>query len=264
MKRWLIVLTISWLSLSSLSLAEPAKIELQGRLLLERADKTEQTYARSGGSPLTISLEAGDRVCVTQGQAKLTYGVRVYTLQPASTACFEVARPVSAWQSFVQACQDIGVCKKEAEAAFAKQAKSRGPGDVPAPALYLTVDYALASLSLPIAGQTVRLLNIKNQEIYRAEAQTGSFEIPTEKLKTAQRLEVRDDAQTVIYSAPVMWVSMESDIGTTPKERALGLFMTQDVRYAPLAYSYLLAAGESELASVVEARIRAEFKGQGR
>ncbi|WP_169307860.1 hypothetical protein [Allomeiothermus silvanus] len=57
---------------------------------------------------------------------------------------------------------------------------------------------------------------------------------------------------------------MESDIGTTPKERALRLFMTQDVRYAPLAYSYLLAAGESELASVVEARIRAEFKGQGR
>jgi hypothetical protein len=258
------VLTISLLSLSSLSLAEPAKIELEGRLLLERADKTEQTYSRSGGSPLTVSLEAGDRVCVTQGRAKLTYGVRVYTLQPASTACFEVARPVSAWQSFVKACQDIGVCKKEAEAAFAKQAKSRGLGGATAPTLYLTADYALASLKLPVAGQTLRLLNINNQEIYRAEAGTGFFEIPTEKLKTAQRLEVLDGAQAVIYSAPVMWVTLESDTGATPKERALGLFMAQDVRYAPVAYSYLLAAGESELASVVEAQIRAEFKGQAR
>lgn len=252
------------LVLLPVALAQPAKLELNGKAKIERSDKTEQSYSRSGGTALTLNLGPGDRICVTEGNGKLIYGVKAYALQSPGTACFEVARPKSLWQNLVQSCQDIGVCKKEAEKAFVKEAKSRGLGGE-TPLLYLPGDFSLPALKLTIAGgQTLRLLDAKGKEIQRLEAPDGTFSIPVESLKNAARLEVQNQSGVAVYGAPLRWVNIEGQGASGPREQALALWLSQNISYAPAAYSYLLAAGDSELAQTLEAQIRAEFRGVAR
>lgn len=251
------------IGLGSLALAGPARLELGGKAQVTRSDGSTQSYNRSGGVTLNLNLEAGDRVCVLEGKGQLSYGVKVYTLSPSGTSCFEVARPKSFWDSLVASCQDIGVCKKEAEKAFVKEAKSRGAeGSVPV--LYLPADYRLPTLSLPISGgESLRLLSASGKEILtlRSEAQ-GAFVLPTERLRGASRLEVRNPSGVVLYAAPIRWVRLEGQAAPDSLyEAALFLWLTQEVSYAPAAYSYLVAGGNLELAQTLEAQIRSEFKG---
>ncbi|WP_337871519.1 hypothetical protein [Meiothermus sp.] len=249
----------------SLALAEPARLELSGKARLLRPDQTMQTYTRSGGPALLLNLEAGDRLCVTEGQGRLLYGVRAFALEARGAACFEVARPKSFWQNLVASCQDIGVCKKQAEVSFIKEAKSRNPAGN-APTLYLPTDYRLGALTLTVAsGQTLRLLNGAS-ELQKVEAQgDGVFTIATEVLRKTGHLEVLSRSGLVVYAAPVQWVSFASEVAaSTPFEAALALWLTSEIGYAPAAYSYLLAAGASELAPILEAQIRREFRGSAR
>ncbi|RIH88217.1 hypothetical protein [Calidithermus roseus] len=258
------------LAIGSLSLAAPAKVELEGKLLLERADKTQQSYTRSGGSPLSLSLEPGDRACVTQGRARLIYGNRVFTLQ-APKACFEVARPRSFWDKLVQACQDVGVCQREAEAAFAKPARSRGESGG-APALYVPEFFDLPTLRLPIAGErypkVLKLLDAQGKEIYREEIARkdleGAYSLPADKLRLASRVQVKSTDNTFFYEAPVLWVQGEWLGLPTLRERGLSLFLGQSLSYAPAAYSYFLASGDVQLAQTLERQIRESFAGTAR
>jgi curli biogenesis system outer membrane secretion channel CsgG len=191
--------------------------------------------------------------------------VRAFALEARGTACFEVARPRSFWQNLVASCQDIGVCKKQAEVAFIKEAKSRNLAGS-APILYLPTDYSLDTLTLTVAdGQTLRLLNGAS-ELQKVEAQgDGVFAIATEALRKTGRLEVLSRSGLVVYAAPVQWVSFASEVAAnTPLEAALALWLTSEIGYAPAAYSYLLAAGASELAPILEAQIRREFRGSAR
>jgi len=251
------------LLLGSMALAEPAKLELNGKAKIERPDQTVQSYNRSGGTALSLNLGAGDRLCVTEGSGKLIYGVKAFALQTPGASCFEVARPKSFWQNLVQSCQDIGVCKKKAEKAFVKEAKSRGL-ESGTPVLYIPTTYSLPSLSLTVSsGQTLRLLDDKGREIVRLETvEGGDFDIPNNNLKPAARVEVLSKSGVIVYAAPLRWVNLESEISTsTLREQALQLWLTQDISYAPAAYSYLLAAGDNELAKAIEAQIRTEFRG---
>jgi hypothetical protein len=254
-------------AIGSLSLAALAKVELEGKLLLERADKTQQSYTRSGGSPLSLSLEPGDRACVIQGRARLTYGNRVFALQ-APKACFEVARSRSFWEKLVQACQDVGVCQREAETAFAKPARSRGEFGG-APVLYVPEFFDLPTLRLPIAGgrypKVLKLLDAKGQEIYREEIARkdleGAYSLPVEKLKLASKVQVKSTDNAFFYEAPVMWVQGDWPSLPTLRERGLSLFLSQSLSYAPAAYSYFLASGDTQLAQTLEQSIRASFVG---
>lgn len=254
---------LSALCLSSLALAGQAKLELDGKAQITRADGSAQSYNRSGGAALNLSLDAGDRLCVLEGKGKLSYGVKAYTLTSTGASCFEVAKPKSFWDNLVASCQDIGVCRKEAEKAFVKEAKSRG-ADGTAPALYLPADYSLSSLSLPIAGgQSLNLINASRKEIATlSDDGKGLFAIPTEQLKAASRIEVQNSSGVVVYAAPVRRVTLESEISpANPHEAALALWLTGNVSYAPAAYSYLLASGDTDLASVMASRIGTEFRG---
>jgi|UniRef100_A0A7C3DLA0 hypothetical protein len=249
----------------SLALAGPARLELSGKARLLRTDQSVQTYTRNGGPALLLNLEAGDRLCLTEGKGRLLYGVRAFALEARGTACFEVARPRSFWQNLVASCQDIGVCKKQAEVAFIKEAKSRNLAGS-APILYLPTDYSLDTLTLTVTdGQTLRLLNGAS-ELQKVEAQgVGVFTIATELLRKTGRLEVQSRSGLVVYAAPVYWVSFASEIAANaPLEAALALWLTSEIGYAPAAYSYLLAAGASELATILEAQIRREFRGSAR
>lgn len=249
----------------SLALAEPARLELSGKARLLRADQSVQTYTRSSGPALLLNLEAGDRLCLTEGKGRLLYGVRAFALEAGGMACFEVARPRSFWQNLVASCQDIGVCKKQAEVAFIKEAKSRNPAGS-APILYLPTDYSLDTLILTVAGgQTLRLLNGAS-ELQKLEARgVGIFTIATETLRKTERLEVQSRSGLLVYAAPVYWVGFASEVAAnTPLEAALALWLTGEIGYAPAAYSYLLAAGASELASILEAQIRRELRGSAR
>lgn len=258
----MVLAVLGWLSLG---LAEPARLELSGRVRLERVDQSVQTYNRNGGPALTLNLEAGDRLCITEGKGRLVYGVKAFVLEARGAACFEVARPKSFWQNLVASCQDIGVCKKQAEVAFIKEAKSRGPEDN-IPVLYLPTHYSLGTLTLTVAnGQTLRLLDGAN-ELQKVEAQgDGVFTISTDTLQKTGRLEVQSRSGLVVYAAPVRWVNFTSEVVTnTPLEAALALWLTGDIGYAPAAYSYLLAAGENELTPILETQIRREFRGSTR
>jgi hypothetical protein len=261
---YLLVLAIGF-QLLAVGLAAPAKLELDGKAKLERSDKSVQQYNRAGGTALTFGLEPGDRLCVIEGKGKLTFGVRNYSLGAAQTACFEVAKPKSFWTSLVQSCQDLGTCKKEAEKAFAKEAKSKGETSATAPDLYISTDFALSNLRLPVSGKTARLLDAGNKELLSLEASGETFEIPAEKLKMARRLEVKNASGVVVYTAKVLWVSLESEATpSTPREAALALMTSGNLSYAPAVYSYLLEAGEADLAKTVEGQIRAEFRGVSR
>lgn len=261
-KHLVMLIVLVW---GSLGLAEPARLELSGRARLVRADQSLQTYNRSGGPALALNLAAGDRLCITEGQGRLLYGVKVFVLEARGAACFEVARPKSFWQNLVASCQDIGVCKKQAEVAFIKEAKSRNPAGN-APALYLPTDYSLGTLTLTVAnGQTLRLLNGAS-ELQKVEAQgDGVFTIATEALRKTERIEIVNRSGLVVYAAPVHRVSFASEVAAnTPLEAALALWLTGEIGYAPAAYSYLLAAGENELTPILETQIRREFLGRAR
>lgn len=248
------------LLLLGLALAVQVRLELNGRVRLERRGSVEQILERAGGNPLTLDLQPGDRLCVERGEARLTYGVRVYTLG-AATACFQLADSPSLWQRLVEVCKDVGICKDQAARAFAKRVTSRGDGGVPA--LYLPTDYSLPELHLPIAnGQRLRLLGAGGEELFSQQVASGLFTLPTGALRFARRLEVSGPGG-VVYAAPVVWVALEvDDIPQRPREQGLRLMLSEQIAFAPAAYSYLLAAGEGELAGVLEAQIRAAFSGQ--
>jgi hypothetical protein len=261
---YLLVLAIGF-QLLAVGLAAPAKLELDGKAKLERSDKSVQQYNRAGGTALTFGLEPGDRLCVIEGKGKLTFGVRNYSLGAAQTACFEVAKPKSFWTSLVQSCQDLGTCKKEAEKAFAKEAKSKGETSATAPDLYISTDFALSNLRLPVSGKTARLLDAGNKELLSLEASGDTFDIPADKLKAARRIEVKNASGVVVYTAKVLWVSVDSEATpSTPREIALALMTTGNLSYAPAVYSYLVEAGEADLAGVVKEQIQAEFRGVSR
>jgi hypothetical protein len=245
--------------LLGLALAAQVRLELNGRARLERKGSVEQIFERVGDNPLTLDLQPGDRLCVERGEARLTYGVRIYTLG-AATACFQLADSPSLWQRLVEACKDVGICKDQAARAFAKRVTSRGDGDVPA--LYLPTDYSLAELHLPIAnGRRLRLLRAGGEELFSQQVASGLFTLPTGALRFALRLEVSGPAG-VVYAAPVVWVALEADgIPQRPREQGLRLMLSEHVGFAPAAYSYLLAAGERDLAAAIEAQIRKEFSG---
>lgn len=254
------------LTLWGLALAETAKLELQGRVEVIRADQSKQSYQRNGGSPISLLLEPKDQVCLKQGKAKLTYGVKVFTLD-AGSPCFQVVPSPAMLDTLYKICQDIGVCKKQAAEVFAKDALAKGDLIREPPALYMPKDYSLSSLSLPISGEpfpkVLRLLDSGGKELYRQEiAKESPFVLPTEQLRKADRVEVRSGSASVLYTAKVLWVSFDSSTGAkNPHEQALMLLATETVNYAPAAYSYLLAAGEIELAGALEPQIRAVFKG---
>lgn len=252
-------ISVALMAVLGLALGAEVKLELNGKARIERKGGVAQTYERAGGSPLTLDLQPGDRLCVERGEARLTYGVRVYNLG-AATACFQLAPSPSLWQRLTEACKDVGICKDEAARAFAKPATSRGDAD--APALYLPTDYALPELRLPVAGgRRVRLLGAGGEELFSQEAATGAFTLPTGALRFAQRLEVAGTGG-VVYAAPVVWVALEADgIAQRPREQGLRLLLSEQVGFAPAAYSYLLAAGERELAAAIEAHVRAAFRG---
>lgn len=245
--------------LLGLGLAVQVRLELNGRARLERRGSVEQTFERAGGNPLTLELQPGDRLCVERGVARLTYGVRVYTLG-AATACFQLADSPNLWQRLLEACKDVGICKDQAARAFARRVTSRGEGAVPA--LYLPTDYSLPELRLPIAGgQRLRLLGAGGEELFDQQAAEGLFTLPTGALRFAQRLEV-SSASGPVYVAPVVWVALEADdIPQRPREQGLRLMLSEQIGFAPAAYSYLLAAGERDLAAAIEAQIRKEFSG---
>lgn len=252
--------------LGSFALAGQAKLELYGKAQVVRSDGSAQSYNRSGGAALNLSLDAGDRLCVTEGKGKLSYGVKAYILQSPGASCFELAKPKSFWDNLMASCQDIGVCKKEAEKAFVKEAKSRG-AEGSAPALYLPADYSLATLSLPIVGgQSLRLIKASKKELMGLSSDgNGLFVLPVDKLKLASSIEVQNASGVVVYAAPVRWVRLESEVTpTNSHEAALALWLTGNISYAPAAYSYLLASSDSDLAKVVENRIHAEFRGTAR
>ncbi|GEM84368.1 hypothetical protein [Meiothermus hypogaeus] len=247
--------------LGSLGLAEQARLELMGKARLERPDQTVQTYTRSGGPALVLNLEAGDRLCITAGKGRLLYGVRAFALEARGAACFEVARPKSFWQNLVASCQDIGVCKKQAEVAFIKEAKSRGTeGSVPV--LYVPTDYSLETLYLVVAaGQSLRVLD-SQQELAQIEVGREGFAVSSTLLRRATRIEAVNRSGVVVYAAPVRWVHFASEVTVeNPLEAALALWLTGQIGYAPAAYSYLLAAGSTELARILEAQMRQEFRG---
>lgn len=257
---------LGFLLIVPLALAGQARLELEGKAQVIRSDGSAQSYNRSGGVALNLNLEVGDRLCVIEGKGRLSYGVKAYTLTSPGASCFEVAKPKSFWDNLVASCQDIGVCKKEAEKAFAKEAKSRGAEGSTSP-LYLPADYSLPSLSLPIAGgQRLRLMNASGKELLTLDSDTGGlFVLPTDKLKVASRVEVQNGSGVTVYAAPVRWVRLESEVApANPHEAALSLWLTQNLGYAPAAYSYLLASGDSDLAKTLETQIRAEFKGEAR
>ena len=257
------LLAIGLVLLGSLALAGQARLELDGKAQITRADGSAQSYNRSGGVALNLSLDAGDRLCVTEGKGKLSYGVKAYVLTSPGASCFEVAKPKRFWDNLVASCQDIGVCKKEAQKAFVKEAKSRG-GDGATPALYLPTDYSLSTLSLPIAGgQSLRLINASGKELLALSSDgNGLFAVSTDKLKGASRIEVQNASGVVLYAAPVRWVMLESEVSpSNPHEAALELWLTGNVSYAPAAFSYLLASNDTDLASTVASRIGTEFRG---
>ncbi len=254
-------LLVLMLGLGSLALAQQTSLELSGKASLVRSDQTTQSYTRSGGGALNLNLSPGDRLCVTEGKGKLVMGVRAFALEAGRTACFEVAKPKSFWDNLVASCQDIGVCKKQAEQAFVKEAKSRDLiGNVPI--LFVPSNYSLPDLTLTVnGGQVLRLLDASNKEVGRLEAK-DSFTVPLAQLQKAVRLEVLTASEGVIYAAPLRFVAFDSEVSVNnPKESALQLWVTQNISYAPAAYSYLLASGDNELAKVLETQIRAEFKG---
>ncbi|MCX7782979.1 MAG: hypothetical protein N2318_04975 [Meiothermus sp.] len=254
---------LAFMGLGSLGLAEQARLELSGKARLERPDQTMQTYTRSGGPALVLNLGAGDRLCITEGKGRLLYGVRAFALEARGAACFEVARPRSFWQNLVASCQDIGVCKKQAEVAFIKEAKSRGSeGSVPV--LYMPTDYSLETLTLAVTGQTLRLLD-SQQELARIEVGSEGFAVSSTLLRRATHIEAINRSGVVVYAAPVRWVHFATEVTVeSPLEAALALWLTGQIGYAPAAHSYLLATGDAELARILEAQIRQEFRGTHR
>jgi hypothetical protein len=249
--------------LFSVAYAQTVKLELDGKAQILRADQSAQNYSRSGGIALNLNLGAGDRLCVTEGKGRLLYGVKSFNLSTPGSACFEVAKPKGLWQNLVASCQDVGVCKKEAQQAFTREAKSRSLEGI-IPILLMPADYSLSTLTLNIAGgKTARLLQDQT-ELAKLEAD-GSFALPSQTLQKTTSIEVLNASGVVVYKAPLRWVTVAGDaVPATPKEAALYMMTLENLSYAPAAYSYLLAAGETELASVLEAQIRAEFRGQGR
>jgi hypothetical protein len=233
------------------------KLELSGKVNLVRSGQVLHSYERQGGSAIPIEAQPGDRFCLEGGQARILYGPRAFTLS-ASSGCFQLAQPAGNWERLVETCRDIKACKARSKQYCQKMAGSKGTGD--ATPLYLPTDFSLPSLTLPSLGaQVLRLLDAEGQEVLRQQPTDSLFRIPRDRLRFARRLELKKGEITVL-STEVVWVVLETDaIPQNPKAQGLRLFLSGELGFAPAAYSYLLAAGEQELALELREHIRIGF-----
>ena len=241
-------LIVVMMFLLSLAQAIQVRIELSGKARLERTNGTVQE-ARSG----SLDLEPGDRLCVLEGTARVTSGVRRYTLGANTNPCFAVARPPSYWSSLSQTCKDIGACKKEAEKLMAISASSKTNPSAQV-SLLIPSKYPLPLLHLPVAqGQILRLFDAKDQLVYIEEASAGAvFLIPVNRLRQAKRLEVRSSAQAVVYAATVQWLELDLEFSSELRDQGLQTLIAQQPGLLAAAFSYLQVAGETELAQTLK------------
>jgi hypothetical protein len=237
--------------------AELAKLEVNGTVQHKRNNAIVQRYSSSS----TLRLEPGDQVCATKGSAKLTVQLRVYTLEPRRIPCFELARPRTIWDDLVSTCQDLGLCQKAAQEAFARPARSRGEGDDQVPEVLLPSNFRLKNLLLPIQNGFILRLYNDTTVLERQVLDKRHFVLPVALLKTATRLEVQNQTGAVIYASKVAQQTINLPNAGSAKDQALWLLTTKNTGFAPAAYSYALEAKDQNLSAAIEKVVHLEFVG---
>jgi hypothetical protein len=260
MKRVLIAL--STLAFSGVALAdEVAELRPTGATAITFRGKPATIT-----KPTTVSLKAGDQICVTSGKLDLLRGTskQKYTLEKGR--CLQVSPPASDGQSVMTFVQSLVNNPKT----FDNQgAMSRGGDckDCAGPALQVPKDFALSELLLPVSGRpnpkTLRLMDTKGTVLYSStsNADEAVFAIPTAKLLKAARLEVRNASHEMLYGANVYISDFGGKAPASPTEAARRLLATGNAGYAPAAYSYLVKAGSTDERAQLETFIRANFVG---
>jgi hypothetical protein len=251
----LLPIAVMMVALSSIAQAVQVRVELSGKARLERPNGTVQEI-KPGNSIFDLQLEPGDRLCLSEGTARVISGVRGYSLGANANPCFAVARPHSYWSTLSQTCKDIGACRKEAEKLMAVNASSKGNPEGRA-SLLIPTNYSLPLLHLPIAqGRLLRLFDNRDQLVYIEEAWSNAvFLIPVSRLKQAKRLEVRSAAQALVYAASVQWIELDLEFSSELRDQGLQILTAQQPGLLPVVFSYLQVAGETELAPTLKGLI---------
>ncbi len=260
MKRVLFALTA--LALSGIALAdEVAELRPTGATVISFRGKPVTIKKTT-----TVSLKAGDQICVTSGKLDLLRGLskQKYTLEAGR--CLQVSPPTNDGQSVMTFVQSLVNNPKT----FDNQAAmSRGDDckDCAGPALQIPKDFALRELLLPISGRpnpkTLRVLDAKGNVLFssNSSADEAVFAIPTAKLLKSSRLEVKNASGEVLYGASIFISDFGGKTPTSPTEAARRLLATGIAGYAPAAYSYLVKAGSTDERTQLETFIRTNFVG---
>lgn len=216
--------------------------------------------------PTTVSLRAGDQLCVSSGKLELLRGVSKQKYVLEKGRCLQVSPPSNDGQSVMTFVQSLVNNPKT----FDNQgAMSRGGDckDCVGPALQVPKDFALPELLLPLSGRpnpkTLKLFDAKGAVLYSSALSDDEavFAIPTGKLLKSSRLEVRNASNEVLYASSVFVADFGGKAPTNPTQAARRLLATGIAGYAPAAYSYLVKAGASDERTQLETFIRSNFIG---
>lgn len=216
--------------------------------------------------PTTVSLKAGDQLCVTSGKLDLLRGASKQKYVLDKGRCLQVSPPANDGQSVMSFVQSLVNNPKT----FDNQgAMSRGTDcqDCAGPALQIPKDFALSELLLPISGRpnpkTLKLIDANGTVLFSSQsnADEAVFAIPTAKLLKSARLEVRNSSNEILYGAVVYVADFGGKAPSDPTVAARRLLATGIAGYAPAAYSYLVKAGSTDERAQLETFIRANFIG---
>ncbi len=259
MKR---ILILAALALSGVALAdEVAELRPSGATLITFRGKPATIT-----KPTTVSLRAGDQLCVSSGKLEVLRGIskQKYTLEKGR--CLQVSPPANDGQSVMTFVQSLVNNPKT----FDNQgAMSRG-GDCKectGPSLQVPKDFALPELLLPMSGRpnpkTLKLMDAKGAVLFSSSLSDDEavFALPTAKLLKSSRLEVRNASGEVLYAASVFVADFGGKAPVDPTQAARRLLATGIAGYAPAAYSYLVKAGSSDERTQLEGFIRSNFIG---
>lgn len=214
-------------------------------------------------SPRAVVLGPGDRLCVREGLLKVMQTGKAERSLKAGECLQAAAR--SAGKSLLGFVEEMFKPKPRTTSGASLQSRGGECDANTTPTLHLPRQVGVGDLLFPVLGRpnpkTVRLYDGGGRLLYSQESpeDRAVMAIPLSELDQASRMEVVNARGDVLYGGDVYRVELTEPIPQDPREAALYFLATALPEYAPLAYTYLRRAGDTEAAKALEDQIRVAF-----
>ncbi len=239
---------------------EIAQLRPAGKAIVVMQRKTQEI-----SKPTTVALKPGDQVCVKTGKLEFVRAGKKQNMEAGQ--CLQISAKRSDGGSVAQFVVGLVNNPKTFDNQNAQSRNADCGTNCAAPGLQIPSNYNLPEVLLPMSGRpnpkTLRLTDASGKTILQLQDKNDDsvFKIPTSSLRKSRHIEITSATKDVLYSGDVYAVST-NESNTDPTSAAGSLLATQLIEYAPVAYSYLVKAGETESAKKLEQQIRLSFVGQ--